>query len=499
MYGAILGDMIGSPYEADRGKKTKDFPLFISKSRFTDDTVLSLAVAEALMDSPGKSDDEIRSAVVHSMQKWGNRYPNAGYGETFIRWIKSVDPQPYGSYGNGSAMRVSSAGWLYDTIEETRRAARLTAEVTHDHPEGIKGAEAAASVIFLARAGYSKEEIKEYIEREFGYDLSRTCDEIRPDYFHDPICQKTLPEAFASFMDGTDFEDVVRNAVSLGGDTDTLGCIAGAFAEAFYGVPEHLKAECRKRLPPDLSDVLRRFIFLRERLGRIPPARKDSNGPRQTLRVTGRGRLRVKPDSTRVTMTLKGVSREYAQTLSSSSRDTETLRSILTGFGFAPSDLKTLSFGVDPEYESRRDVDGNDRQVHVGFRYCHTMKVEFPSDNDLLGRVLYALSHGSVDPELRLSYFASDPESAKNRLLAGALADARAKARALTQASGMLLGEIQSMDCVWGEFDLESRPMPGAILCDGADSSLRAMRLDLNIEPDDIELSDAVTVVWEIR
>ena len=259
MIGAIMGDMIGAPYEFDRGNKTKDFPLFSQESEFTDDSVMTIAVAEALMDTIGKSDDEVRAALTASMRKWGKRYPDAGYGGMFYRWLHIRHPKPYGSFGNGSAMRVSSAGWLFDTLEETRHMARLTAEVTHNHPEGIKGAEAAASAIFMARTGCSKEEIKGYIVAEFGYDLSRTCDEIRPEYYHVETCQKTVPEAITSFLEGTDFEDVIRTAVSLGGDCDTLTCIAGGMAEAFYGVPDNLAEECRKRLPADMLAVLDRF------------------------------------------------------------------------------------------------------------------------------------------------------------------------------------------------------------------------------------------------
>ena len=259
MYGAILGDMIGAPYEFDRGRKTKVFPLFISDSQFTDDTVMTLAVAEALMDSRRSSDDGIRAALSEKMQKWGRRYPHAGYGGMFAQWLRTPSPRPYGSYGNGSAMRVSAAGWLYDTLEETRRIARLTAEVTHNHPEGIKGAEATAAAIFLARTGEDKERIRAYITDQFGYDLSRTCDEIRPAYYHVESCQQTVPEALTAFLEGTSFEDVIRTAVSLGGDCDTLTCIAGGVAEAFYGVPEELKAECRVRLPQDLLEVLDRF------------------------------------------------------------------------------------------------------------------------------------------------------------------------------------------------------------------------------------------------
>ncbi len=264
MIGAILGDMIGAPYEFDMGDKTKDFPLFIESSRYTDDSVMTIAVAEALMDSFGKTDDEIRKALVASMQKWGHIYPYAGYGGMFASWLCETNPKPYGSYGNGSAMRVSSAGWLYDTLEETRHAARLTAEVTHNHPEGIKGAEATASAIFLARTGSSKEEIKEYIIREFSYDLSRTCDEIRPWYYHIESCQETVPEAITAFLEGNDFEDVIRTAVSLGGDCDTLTCIAGGMAEAFHGIPTDIAEEGRKRLPADMLAVIGRFGGMRK-------------------------------------------------------------------------------------------------------------------------------------------------------------------------------------------------------------------------------------------
>ena len=265
MFGAILGDMIGAPYEFDRGSKTKDFPMFTDGSQYTDDTVMTIAVAEALMDTLGKSDEDVKAALVCSMQKWGKRYPNAGYGGMFYRWLRTANPKPYGSFGNGSAMRVSSAGWLFDTLESTRHAARLTAMVTHNHLEGIKGAEATASAIYLARTGKSKDEIRDYIIREFGYDLSRTCDQIRPTYHHVETCQQTVPEAITAFMEGTSFEDVIRTAVSLGGDCDTLTCIAGSIAEAFYGVPILYEAECSARLPEDMKGVLDRFNAARGR------------------------------------------------------------------------------------------------------------------------------------------------------------------------------------------------------------------------------------------
>lgn len=260
MYGAILGDIIGSPYEFDRGSKSKDFPLFSKHSTFTDDTVMTLAVADALLDAQPDADLEwIRNRLIRGMQRFGEAYPHAGYGGMFRHWLRAKDPQPYGSYGNGSAMRVSSVGWLYNDLDTVRRMARLSAEVTHNHPEGIKGAEATASVIFLARTDSTKAEIKAYIEENFHYDLSRTCDEIRPDYHHVESCQETVPEAITAFLEGESFEDVIRTAVSLGGDCDTLTCIAGSMAEAFYGVPEELKAECRKRLSEDLLEVLQRF------------------------------------------------------------------------------------------------------------------------------------------------------------------------------------------------------------------------------------------------
>jgi len=200
--------------------------------------------------------------LADSMQRYGKRYPYAGYGGMFRRWLSDPDPKPYGSYGNGSAMRVSSAAWLFGDLDTVRKMARISAEVTHNHPEGVKGAEATAAAIFMARKGSTKAEIKAYIEENFGYDLSRTCDEIRPGYYHKESCQETVPEAITAFLEGESFEDVIRTAVSLGGDCDTLTCIAGAIAEGFYGVPEELKEECRNRLPKELRVVLERFDSL---------------------------------------------------------------------------------------------------------------------------------------------------------------------------------------------------------------------------------------------
>lgn len=260
MYGAILGDIIGSPFEFDRGDKTKDFKLFSRRSHFTDDSVMTLAVCEALLKvGQDATVKEIEDAVISSMQSWGRRYPHAGYGGYFRRWLTACHPEPYNSFGNGSAMRVSAVGWLYDSLENTRTVAKATANVTHNHPEGIKGTEATASAIFMARNGSSKEEIKKYIENEFHYDLNRTLDEIRPSYHMDETCQKTVPEAIIAFLEAKDFEDAIRNAVSLGGDTDTLGAITGSIAEAYYGIPEWLMTECRKRINRDMRVVLDDF------------------------------------------------------------------------------------------------------------------------------------------------------------------------------------------------------------------------------------------------
>ena len=184
MLGAILGDIVGSPYEFDHNNyKHKDFPLLSEKSHFTDDTVMTAAVAVGLIDGKGLPERTF-CAVQHEMRFWGREYPHAGYGGMFRRWLRAENPKPYGSFGNGSAMRVSAAGWLFDTLDKTLEMAKVTAEVTHNHPEGIKGAQATAATIFLARTGHSKPEIKQYVEQTFGYDLNRTCDEIRPTYHH---------------------------------------------------------------------------------------------------------------------------------------------------------------------------------------------------------------------------------------------------------------------------------------------------------------------------
>lgn len=260
MYGAMLGDIIGSRFEFDRKGWTKEFELFTKECEFTDDTVMTVAVAEALLNVKEHANIEaIKWEVAESMRSWGQRYPHAGYGGRFRHWIFSKKPKPYGSYGNGSAMRVSAAGWLYDNLQRTREVARATAEVTHNHPEGIKGAECTAAVIWLSRNKVDKEEIKEYVINEFGYDVSQSVEELRKRHCHDESCQDTLPKALVSFFEGTSFEDVVRNAVSLGGDTDTIAAIAGAMAEAYYGIPISLVTMGTGYLDEDILQVVKRF------------------------------------------------------------------------------------------------------------------------------------------------------------------------------------------------------------------------------------------------
>lgn len=259
MIGAIAGDIIGSIYERYR-IKTKEFPLFDWRCHFTDDTVLTVAVADVLMHG---------GTYVDRFREYYRRFPDAGYGGSFHTWARSNDPKPYNSFGNGSAMRVSPVAFAFDEIDQVRQEAIRSAEVTHNHPEGIKGAEATAVAVFLARMKTSKDEIRTYVEREFGYDLSRTPDEIRSDYAFDVTCQGSVPPALSSFLHASDFEDAVRNAVSLGGDSDTLACIAGGIAGAYYEVPPHIEQEVRSRLDDRLRSVIQqfesKFISARER------------------------------------------------------------------------------------------------------------------------------------------------------------------------------------------------------------------------------------------
>jgi ADP-ribosylglycohydrolase len=223
MIGAIAGDIIGSVYEG-RPIKTKDFPLFHPRCRYTDDSVLTVAVAKAILE-----DRDYLKAV----REIARRYPHAGYGGLFYRWLHSDDPRPYSSWGNGSAMRISPVGFAFDTADVVLREAARSAEITHNHPEGVKGAQAAALAVFLARTTRDKYLIRDRVSAQFGYDLDRKLENIRPCYRFDVSCQGTVPEAIIAFLESDSYEDAVRNAVSLGGDSDTLACITGGIAEAY--------------------------------------------------------------------------------------------------------------------------------------------------------------------------------------------------------------------------------------------------------------------------
>ncbi len=250
MLGAIAGDTIGSVHEFFCGK-TKEFPLFVEGSRFTDDSVLTLAVADCLLNGVD---------YVDKFHEYTRRYPDGGYGGRFSHWVESGSREPYNSWGNGSAMRVSPVGFAFDSVDEVLLEAKASAEVTHNHPEGIKGAQATALAIFLARQGEGKESIRADIQARFGYDLSGTVDSIRPDYAFNESCQETVPQAIVSFLDSEDFEDAIRNAISLGGDADTLACIAGGIAEAFYGgVPQVIAQQTLELLDAPLREIVSSF------------------------------------------------------------------------------------------------------------------------------------------------------------------------------------------------------------------------------------------------
>jgi ADP-ribosylglycohydrolase len=253
MIGAIAGDIIGSVYEG-RGKriKTKDFPLFAEGCRFTDDSVLTVALADSLLHG---------SSYEMLLREYYHRYPHAGYGGMFRKWAQDREARPYNSFGNGSAMRISPVGFACSSLEEVLAKAEHYSAVTHNHPEGIKGARATAAAVYLARTGGTKKEIRNYIEDSFGYDLSRTLDDIRPGYRFDVTCQGSVPEAIIAFLESTDFEDAVRNAVSLGGDSDTQACITGGIAQAFYGgVPDSIREKVFGILDDGLRKVTMEFL-----------------------------------------------------------------------------------------------------------------------------------------------------------------------------------------------------------------------------------------------
>lgn len=271
MLGAIIGDIVGSIYEWNN-IKTKDFNLFSKKCFFTDDTVMTVAVADAIMNG-GKSEN-----YIESMKLWGKSYLNRGYGGAFYKWLISNSSEPYNSWGNGSAMRVSPCGWvakldipIEEGLKQTENLAKASAEVTHNHPEGIKGAQAAAAAIFYMRHGKSKNAVKEYkeilkdyIQNKYKYELQYTLDEIRPTYTFNESCQGTVPQAIISFLESKDFEDAIRNAISLGGDSDTLAAITGSIAEAAYGIPEDIKEKAlsyfNDPLDKPIKDLYKKWI-----------------------------------------------------------------------------------------------------------------------------------------------------------------------------------------------------------------------------------------------
>ena len=261
MLGAIIGDIVGSTREW-HNIKTEEFEMVPRGSRFTDDTVMTLAVAEWLM-----TDTEHRpETLVACMQQLGRKYPNAGYGKMLARWLTTDNPQPYNSFGNGSAMRVSPVGLYANTLEEAMELARITASVSHNHPEGIKGAQATAAAIFMARTGSTKDEIRRFISETFGYDLNRSCDDIRPTYGFDGSCQGTVPESIIAFLDGKDYEDALRLCISLGGDADTMGAITGAIAGAYYNkLPYTLYEFGINKLPDDIQKIIGDFDSRYER------------------------------------------------------------------------------------------------------------------------------------------------------------------------------------------------------------------------------------------
>jgi len=262
LIGVIVGDIAGSIYEFNNFK-SKKFPLFGKGCNYTDDSIMALAVAKALMDHPDKKylyEGALREDFVRAMRDLGKKYPfpMGAYGGSFSKWLRAENPKPYNSWGNGSAMRVAACGWVADSFDEAVRLGRCSAEVTHNHPEGIKGAQCVAGCIYLARTGHSKEWIKSTVELMF-YPLKESCDEIRKHYHFDSSCQGTVPQAIQAFLEAESFEDAIRNAISLGGDADTLAAITGGIAEAYYGVPDDIAAKATDYLPYDLLDILLEF------------------------------------------------------------------------------------------------------------------------------------------------------------------------------------------------------------------------------------------------
>ncbi len=255
MLGAIIGDLIGSPYEFG-ASKSKDFPLFVPECKPTDDSILTIAVGCACISSDLDYELDFKIKLEKELRAYTLKYPNAGYGDRFYRWVLNCHAWAYGSCGNGSAMRVSPIAWVANSLEKAEQLAKWSAEITHNHPDGIKGAQAVAAAIFMARTGATKEEIRGYISGY--YDLNFSIEDIRPEYKYSMICKYSVPQAIVSFLDAIDFEDAIRNAISLGGDGDTQAAIAGSIAEAYYGIPKELKDKTRTYLDSNLyQDVLK--------------------------------------------------------------------------------------------------------------------------------------------------------------------------------------------------------------------------------------------------
>lgn len=252
MLGAIIGDIVGSPYEFT-SDKTKNFRLFVPGCRATDDSVLTICVGCTCAEADCRNEESFKKVLVEKMHEIARRYPDAGYGKLFYLWLIDDNGKPYGGNTNGSAMRVSPCAWAADSLEAAERLAKWSAEITHSHPEGIKGAQAVAAAIFLARTGKSKDDIRAYVEENF-YDLDFTLDDIRPAYSHDMTCEGSVPQAIVCFLEAVSYEDAIRNAVSLGGDGDTLSAIAGSIAEAYFGIPDELAEEALKYLDEDLAE-----------------------------------------------------------------------------------------------------------------------------------------------------------------------------------------------------------------------------------------------------
>ena len=256
MLGAIIGDIVGSRFEF-RNNKSKEFELFNNKCTFTDDTVMTLAIAKAILHS--KSDySDLSSLSIKYMQEVGRNYPSCGYGGSFGLWVFSNNPKPYNSFGNGAAMRVSPVGFVAKSLDQAISLSKKVTEVTHNHPEGIKGAEATAVAIYLARNGYNINDIKNYIDKHY-YKMNFTLDEIRDTYKFNETCQDTVPQAIMAFLESTSFEDAIRNAISIGGDSDTIAAITGGIAEAYYGVPIEIRENALKYLDENLKSILLEF------------------------------------------------------------------------------------------------------------------------------------------------------------------------------------------------------------------------------------------------